>query len=103
MTTVEADAVPFPLVHPGIVNIVEVMLVHAVIRRVVEKMAVVPASALITIPEVAEAIVDPAIETYGHSPVALIEIISAVAPTPISRSPELSHFRRLHLHVPGTQ
>src|SRR5208283_379287 len=91
-TAVEADAVPLALVHPGVVNVVEVVRVHAIIRRVVEKMPVVPASACITITEVTEAIVDPAVETYGRAPVAFIEKISAVAPTPIARSPEVPDF-----------
>src|SRR5208283_4479985 len=96
VTAVEADAVPLALVHPGVVNVVEVTVVHAIIRRVVEKMPVVPASAFITMTEVTEAIVDPTIETYGQAPVTFIEEISVVAPTPIAWSPAVPDFRSLH-------
>jgi hypothetical protein len=65
VTAVVADAVSV-LVHPGVVNVVDGVGVHAIHRRVVEKMPVVPASAFITMTEVSEAIVDPAIETYDR-------------------------------------
>src|SRR5208282_1516667 len=96
VTAVKTDVVPRALVHPCVVNVVDVVGVHVIIRRVVEKMPVVPASAFITITEVTEAIVDPTIETYGQAPVAFIEKISVVAPTPIARSPEVPGFRSLH-------
>jgi hypothetical protein len=63
VTAVVADAVNV-LVHPRVVNVVDGVGVHAIHRRVVEKMPVVPAAAFITMTEVSEAIVDPAIETY---------------------------------------
>ena len=87
VAAVEADAVR-GLVHPGVVNVVDDVGVHAIQRRVVEKMPVVPASAFITVAEISEAIVDPAIETYRQAPVAFIEEESGVAPTPIARSPQ---------------
>jgi len=62
VTAVVADAVS-GLVHPRVVNIVDGVGVHAIHRCVVEKMPVLPASAFITMAEVPEAIVDPAIET----------------------------------------
>src|ERR1039458_5552591 len=81
------------LVHPRVVNVVDDALVHMIHGRVVEKMPVLPAPAFITMAEVTEAIVDPAIETYGRAPVAIIENESATAPTPIARSPEKPGFR----------
>ena len=92
VTAVVADMVNRALVHPGVVNVVDRVDVHVIHGRVVEKMPVVPASALITMTEITEAIVDPTIKTYERAPVALIEKKSTAAPTPIARSPEVADF-----------
>ena len=93
VTTVVADVVHRALVHPRVVNVVDVVGVHVIQRRVVEKMPVVPSSTFITSTEVTEAIVDPTIEAYGRAPIAFIEKKSVAAPTPIARSPEVPGFR----------
>src|SRR5580698_2707070 len=85
VAAVEADAASSG-VHPLVVNVVEA--VHVIHRRVVEKMTVLPGSTFITMTEVSETIVDPAIETYGRAPVTLIENKSSAAPTPNSRASE---------------
>ncbi len=58
VTAVVADAVS-GLVHPGVVNVVDDAGVHPIQRGVVEKTSVFPASAVITMTEVPEAIIDP--------------------------------------------
>src|ERR1700733_8435710 len=49
--------------------------------------------------EVAVAIVDAAIESYGSAPISLIEKKSSTAPTPVAWGPEEADFRR---HYPCT-
>ncbi len=64
LTAVVTDMVDRGLVHPSVVNVVNRVDVHVIHGRVVEKMPVVPASALITMTEVTESIVDTAIKTH---------------------------------------
>ena len=85
VAAVVADAVHV-LVHPCVVYVVDGVGVHAIHRRVVEKMPVLPAAAFITMTEVSEAIVDAAVETHGQAPVALIEKDIRCRPNP--NSPE---------------
>src|ERR1035438_3119996 len=91
LTAVVTDMVDRGLVHPGVVNVVDRVNVHVIHGRVVEKTPIVPAPALITTTEVAEAIVDPTIKTYTQAPVAFIEKKSSATPTPIARSPDEPH------------
>jgi len=90
VAAVVADVIHCALVHPCVVSVVEVVRVHVVVRRVVEEMPVVPASALITMAEVSVAVVNPAVKTNRRAPVAFVEVVSAVAPTPIARRPKKS-------------
>jgi hypothetical protein len=73
--------------HRGVVGVVNVGDVDVVYRTIVVEAVVIPTSALITFPEVAIAITDPAIEANVRTPVAFIESIPAVAPTPITWCP----------------
>src|ERR1035441_5226712 len=66
LTAVVTDMVDRGLVRPGVVNVVDRVDVHVIHARVVEKTPIVPASALITMTEVAEAIVDPTIKTRSE-------------------------------------
>lgn len=93
-TAVVADPVHRRIIdHGGVIGVVNVGDVHVVHRTVVGELSVVPAPALVTLTGVAVAIVDSAIETYVRTPVALIESISAVAPTPITWGPEEADLR----------
>ena len=95
--TVEADpGHRGALDHRGVVNVVNVGNADVVHRTVIEKLSVLPASTLVALTGVAEAVTDPPIETYLRTPVALIEGISAVTPTPIGWSPEQTGFRSHH-------
>src|SRR5579864_335364 len=82
--------------HGRVVNVVNVGHVHIVHRTVVEEPVVVPTSTFVAISEVAETIIDPAIETDSRAPIALMKQKSIATPTPIPRSPEEAGFRRQH-------
>src|SRR6266481_5294796 len=104
VTAVVADAVHGSVVdHGRVVNIVNVGDVHVVHRTVVEKPIVVPTPAFISIAEIAEAVVDPAIEPDSPAPIALMEQKSVAAPTPISWGPEvtLGRAKGLFIHRQG--
>jgi len=74
--------------HCGVIGVVNVGDIHVVDRTVVGELSVVPAPALVTLTRVAVSIIDSAIETYVRAPVAFIESIPTVSPTPIAWSPE---------------
>ena len=59
-------------------------------------MPVVPTSAFVAFSKITEAIIDPAVETYLRTPVAVIEKKTFAAPTPIPWSPQETDFRRHH-------
>src|SRR5580704_9377272 len=75
------------LIHPGVVHVMNGPRVHAIHRRVVEKVPVLPAAAFVAMAEVPETIIDAAVKPHFRAPVALIEKESSAAPGPISRSP----------------
>src|ERR1700677_2742487 len=72
-------------------NDVHVYVVHA---RVIEKVPVGPAPAEVSSADVAEAVVDAAVEADFRSPVARVPEIRAIGPTPIARGPEQTNRRR---------
>ncbi len=83
--TVIADAVHCRIVgHRSVVSVVNVGDAHVIHGSVVLELPVVPAATLITLAAVAEAIIDPAIETDLRTPVAFIESKSAAVPSPNS-------------------
>src|SRR5271156_4369686 len=67
--------VHFCFVH--VVNDVDIYVRH---RAIVEKVTAAPAPAFKTVAEVAEAVIAPAVETYGRAPVAVIPNKTAPAP-----------------------
>src|ERR1700732_1117132 len=92
-----ADAVHRGIVdHRGVVNVVNVGDVHVVHGAVVVKLSALPTSALIALTKVSVAVTHSSVETYLLTPVAIIEDISAAAPTPIGWSPEQTGFRSHH-------
>src|SRR5580658_8083727 len=96
IATVVADVAFVVVRHVGVVNIVNVGDVHVAHGTVVEKVSAVPASAFKARAEIAEAVIDPAVEAYLRTPIAVIENKSVAAPTPIGRSPQEADFRRHH-------
>src|SRR5208337_2758675 len=79
--------------HRGVVNVVNVGDVHVVHRTIVEKLAVVPAPALVALAEVAKAVIDPAIEADLWTPEAFMENESLSSPTPPAWGPEEADLR----------
>src|SRR5208282_132619 len=96
IAAVITDAALVVVRHMGVVNIVNVGHVHVAHGTVVEKVSVIPAPTLEARTEVAEAVIDPAVETYVWAPVAVIENKSVAAPTPIGWRPQETDFRTHH-------
>src|SRR5208283_776357 len=96
IAAVVTDAVHVVVDHGGVVDIVNVGDVHVVHGTVVEKVSVIPTSTFITLTEVAEAVIDSAVEAYVRTPVPLIENKPVASPAPIGWSPKETNFRRLH-------
>src|SRR5579864_1005136 len=66
--------------------------IHVGDGTVVEEVSMVPASAFETFSEIAEAVVDPAIEADQWAPITVVENEPSVAPRPVWRSPEEARF-----------
>ena len=94
-------AVIADMVHRGYVddrlavNIGDVRDVHVIHAGVVAEGSVVPISAPIADATITKAVVDATIEADLRTPVAFIPGEGAVAPTPITRSPEQANGGRL--------
>src|ERR1017187_1864142 len=82
VATVVADVAHIVVHHAGVINIVDVGDVHVVHGTVVKKVSAVPTPAFVTLAEIAEAVIDPAVEAYVR--------------TPIGWSPQETDFRRHH-------
>jgi hypothetical protein len=63
---------------------------------IVKEGSVTPIPARIAFANVAETIVDAAIEAHGGPPVALIPDVRFIRPSPVTRSPEVTGHRREH-------
>lgn len=96
VAAVVANMIHSSVDHSGVVNVVNVGDVNVVYRSVVEKMAAVPASAIVAVAEIPVTVIDAAIETDLRTPVALIEDKSSAAVSPIARGPEKADSRRAH-------
>src|SRR5277367_3267345 len=93
-SSVKADAIDCRLVDPGVVNVSIDVDVYAANGLVVEEMSVVPAASVIAMTKITVAVANPAVETNLCSPVAIMEEIPAVVPTPVTWSPEIADFGR---------
>src|SRR5271169_3742292 len=96
IATVEADAVVSAVVNPFIVDIVNARSVYAAFRTVIKEVSVIPAATSVPLAIVTVTVVDPAIETNLGAPVAFVEAIAPVSPTPIARCPQEAFFRSHH-------
>lgn len=89
LAAVIADAVYVHVVNDRLrVRVMDDRGVYVHDRGVVEKVSALPISALEAGANVSESVVDAAIEADICSPIASVPEIGAVAPAPISRSPE---------------
>src|SRR5580658_2648844 len=77
----------------GVVNVLDIHVAH---RGVVIKSLTLPMPTSVTLPEIAKAVRDAAIESDRLAPVTVVPNISFVAPCPIPRRPEQPGFRWLH-------
>jgi hypothetical protein len=82
-----------------VVNIVNVRASHIVHRAVIVEGPVIPISASIANPAIAETVVDPTVEANMVAPVADIPGVGIATPTPITGSPEQANFGS---HYPRT-
>src|SRR5208337_1162224 len=82
--------------HCGVINVVNFIHVYVVHGAIVEKVSVIPTPAFVTLTEIAEAVINSAIEAHVRAPIAVIENKSVAAPTPIGWSPQETDFRRHH-------
>src|SRR2546425_7002082 len=97
VAAVVADAVHGGAVdHGGVVNIVNGGDVHIRHRAVVEKPAAFPASAVVAVAEVSEAVVDAAVETDLRTPITFIENKSVAEPGPVTGGPVVADSRGAH-------
>ena len=94
VTAVERDVVLIAVDHGRVVDVMNFVHVDIHDGAVVEEMSAVPASPFKTGTEIAKAVVDAAIETNVRSPIAVPPPEVATFPTPPSRSPKETDFRR---------
>jgi hypothetical protein len=76
-----------------VIHVVNIGDVHIRHRPVVEEAIVIPSSALETITEITEPVVDAAIETDLRSPIALMKKEHTPLPAPPRRGPQEAYFR----------
>src|SRR5580704_1885137 len=94
-TAVEADAIHFAVVgHCAVIDVVNVVNVDVADAAIVEKVTAAPVAAFEAETAVTETVINSAIEADVRTPVTGVPEISAVAPAPITGSPEKSDARR---------
>ena len=87
-----ADAVSRIVFNPGVIGVVDVLVIYAVYRGVVIKMIVLPAATFIAVTTVSESVIDPAIISNVRAPITFVEKERTAAPTPVSGGPEEANF-----------
>jgi hypothetical protein len=83
------------VIHRSVVYVMNTSDVHVVHRAVVIKLSALPTAAFIALSIVSISITDPAVEPDRRRPIAIIEDVPTVAPTPIGRCPKQAGFWRL--------
>lgn len=78
------------------VNVANHGRVHIGECGVIEKLAVVPAPAVIVVSKISIAVVHAAIKAHLRTPVSGVPFIAGVRPSPISRCPQQPRFRSLN-------
>src|ERR1700722_16088513 len=94
LAPVEADMINRGHIHSVLVYIVNLGDVYVEHGAVIEKVTIIPTAALKPLSEISETIVDSSVETNLRPPVPVVENESTVAPAPVGRCPQESHFRR---------
>jgi hypothetical protein len=98
-TSVVADAFVGDIGHPVVIDVMYDVDIHVVHGPVVSESVAVPIAAFVTMADVAEAVVDAAVEADVRGPIAVIPTIAAGRETPVGRGPESTDIRRKD---PGT-
>src|SRR5215470_7005437 len=93
LPSVVADARHRVIHHPRAADIVNNSDVDVVYGTVVEEVSVLPTSAFVAIAEITESVNDAAIKADLRAPIAIVENIGAVLPSPIARRPEETDLR----------
>jgi hypothetical protein len=76
-----------------VINIRDIGDIYVGHRPIVEEFTVAPFTALEAFATVSKAVINAAVESDMRTPIAGIPKIHAVVPTPVSRSPQITHFR----------
>src|ERR1039458_2404400 len=79
-SAVEADAILVAILDRCVVDIVDSRDIHVVHGTVIEEVSAIPTASFISLAEVTEAVVNPAIKADFRPPVAVIEEIAEIAP-----------------------
>jgi hypothetical protein len=77
-----------------VIHIVKVAAAQVIYPAVVVEGAVIPVSAFIATPTVAEAIIDAAVKADLRPPITVIPSVAIIAPSPVARSPQVADFGR---------
>src|ERR1035438_4969625 len=85
--TIEVDAILIVIPDRNVVDIVDSRNIHVFHGMVIEEVSAIPTASFISLAEIAEAIVDPAIKPDFRTQVAFIKEIDAGTPTPIPWRP----------------
>ena len=88
-----ADTVSRVVFDPGVIRVVDVLVVYAIYRGVVIEMIVFPPAPFVAVTSISESVIDPAIISNVRSPITFMEEKRATSPSPVSGSPEEAGFR----------
>jgi len=83
-------------VGPVDIDIAHARTVHVIDRSVVPKMAALPVAAIVAVADVAEAVVDAAIEADVNAPVTVVPVVAVAVVAPVARRPQPARVGRDH-------
>lgn len=88
--TVEADTTHGAefVIHSGVVDVVDDGDIYVAHIAVIREVSVLPSASVVAVAEIAESVVDAAVESDGRSPVACAEEEAVRSPGPIARRPK---------------
>src|ERR1700722_15518535 len=88
VASVEADAIHITVVHFLVVHVAGDVKVYVGNGAIIEEATVIPASSHKPHAEIAEAVIDSAVEADLRAPVTLVPEVGITTPAPITRSPQ---------------
>ena len=94
VAAIVADAVSRVIFDPGVIGVMDILVVYVIYRCVVIKMIVFPPAAFVAVTTVAETVIDPAIISNVRPPITFMEEKCVPAPAPVSGGPKETDFRR---------